>query len=71
MKNQIYRKKDREKKVVHGFNVLEDECIWMKAGVVNFRQCDNNFDCTSCPFDKGMRKAMGIEENLKTEQAAM
>lgn len=64
------RKNDQEKKVVQGFNVLEDDCIWMKAGVVNFRQCDNNYDCSSCPFDKGMRKAMGIEEDLKTEQAA-
>jgi glycine cleavage system H lipoate-binding protein len=64
------RKKDQEKKVVQGFNVLEDECIWMKAGVVNYRQCDNAYDCSSCPFDKGMRKAMGIDKHLKTEQVA-
>jgi len=70
MKRLFNRERDREKKYVKGFNVLEDECIWMKAGVVNFRRCDNSFDCSSCPFDKGMRKAMGIDESLKTEQAA-
>ncbi|MCP4574885.1 MAG: glycine cleavage system protein H [Deltaproteobacteria bacterium] len=48
------------KKRVQGFQVVEQECIWMKAGVVNFRKCDNNFDCSTCPFDKAMQKAMGI-----------
>jgi glycine cleavage system H lipoate-binding protein len=48
----------KERKRVRGFQVVEDECIWMKAGIVNFRKCDNNFDCSTCPFDKGMQKAM-------------
>jgi hypothetical protein len=26
----------------------------MKAGVVNFKTCENAFDCTSCDFDKGI-----------------
>jgi glycine cleavage system H lipoate-binding protein len=48
----------KKKKGVVGFQVVEDECIWMKAGVVNFRTCDNAYDCFNCPFDKGMRNAM-------------
>lgn len=60
----------KRKKRVMGFQVLEDECIWMKAGVVNFRQCDNDFDCSTCPFDKGMRKAIGIGEQEQTDAAA-
>lgn len=44
---------------VRGFRVLENECIWMKAGVVNFRICDMAYDCCDCSFDKAMRKAMG------------
>jgi glycine cleavage system H lipoate-binding protein len=52
--------KDKKNKVV-GFQVVEDECIWMKAGVVNFRVCDNAYDCYNCPFDRGMKKAMGLE----------
>jgi hypothetical protein len=31
-----------------------DQCIWMKAGVVNFKTCENAFDCTSCTFDKAI-----------------
>jgi len=58
------------KKGVKGFQVLEDECIWMKAGVINFRKCDNNFDCSTCPFDRGMRKAMEIESSQDTSVIA-
>ncbi len=41
-----------------GFQLADDRCIWMKAGIVNFHLCDNAFDCNTCPFDRGMRKAM-------------
>ncbi|MBW2029799.1 MAG: glycine cleavage system protein H [Deltaproteobacteria bacterium] len=60
MKKDVTKHKNQEKKRVVGFKVLENECIWMKAGVVNFRLCDNDYDCQSCPFDLGMRKAMGM-----------
>lgn len=53
-----------------GFQVLEDECIWMKAGVVNFRKCDNDFDCNSCGFDKAMRRAMGLNAEVDSVAAA-
>jgi len=64
--------KDQARKRVQGFQVVEDECIWMKAGVVNFRICDNAYDCYNCPFDRGMRKAMGLESptEVKEEQPA-
>ncbi len=52
------------KKKVRGFNVIENECIWMKTGVINFRECDNDFDCNSCPFDKAMQKAMETPEEV-------
>jgi len=38
-----------------GIRVLalsENQCVWAKAGVVNFKTCDHAFDCTSCAFDK-------------------
>jgi glycine cleavage system H lipoate-binding protein len=53
------KKREERKTKVQGFQVVEKECIWMKAGVVNFRLCDNAFDCNTCPFDLAMRKAMG------------
>lgn len=42
--------------VIQGFQVRDNECIWMKAGLVSNRLCDNAFDCSTCPFDKGMQK---------------
>jgi glycine cleavage system H lipoate-binding protein len=56
-----------QKKRVVGFQVLENECIWMKAGVVNFRICDNAYDCYNCPFDRGMRKTMVLESPVETK----
>jgi len=57
----------KEQKLVRikGMQVIENECIWMKAGVVNFRLCDNAYDCTTCPFDTGMGKAMKSKSSSK------
>jgi glycine cleavage system H lipoate-binding protein len=59
-----------EKTRIQGFQVVENECIWMKAGVINFRLCDSAYDCSHCAFDKGMRRAMRIGEAEKTEKIA-
>lgn len=50
--------RQKKKSMIQGFQVVEEECIWMKAGVVNFRLCDNAYDCTHCAFDQGMRRLM-------------
>ncbi|MFN8547846.1 MAG: hypothetical protein U0527_07750 [Candidatus Eisenbacteria bacterium] len=31
------------------------KCVWMEAGVVDYRLCDRDLDCEDCPFDRGMR----------------
>lgn len=36
-------------------------CIWMQAGVVKHKHCSNAFDCSSCRFDKTLRRV--AEEN--------
>jgi glycine cleavage system H lipoate-binding protein len=41
---------------VHVLSMSENQCIWMKAGVVNYKICENAFDCTSCAFDKAISK---------------
>ena len=46
------------KKNTAGFRLLEEECVWMKAGIINFRLCDNEYDCYHCAFDHSMRHAM-------------
>ncbi|BBO89397.1 glycine cleavage system protein H [Desulfosarcina ovata] len=58
------------KKRVVGFNVMEDRCIWMKAGVVNYHICDNAFDCNACPFNRAIRQAMKIDPSVDHQTAA-
>jgi hypothetical protein len=41
---------------VRVFSMTENQCVWMKAGVVNFKICENAFDCTSCAFDKSVQE---------------
>jgi len=61
-------KTTEKRKGVTGFQVLNNECIWMKAGVVNFRLCDNAYDCYTCPFDTSMRIAMGKNKTSAKHQ---
>ena len=52
-------KGDDKDRGVRVFSMTENQCVWMKAGVVNFKVCENAFDCTSCAFDKAIgRKAV-------------
>jgi glycine cleavage system H lipoate-binding protein len=30
------------------------KCVWMEAGVVSYKLCDHNFDCSTCVYDHGM-----------------
>lgn len=56
-------------KWVPGGGVLtsaEAHCVWMKAGVVNFKLCENAFDCLSCRFDKAMMKAAGQRPEMRS-----
>ncbi|MDY6863246.1 MAG: glycine cleavage system protein H [Thermodesulfobacteriota bacterium] len=41
-----------------GLGLFGDEmqCIWMRAGVVNFKLCNNAYDCNNCSFDKAFNK---------------
>ena len=59
MKNKGEKTSRGEKQRIKAFQVVENECIYMKAGIINFRICDNAYDCQTCPFELGMRKAMG------------
>ncbi|MFC1837469.1 glycine cleavage system protein H, partial [Thermodesulfobacteriota bacterium] len=33
----------------------ELECVWAEAGVVPYKLCDSEFDCSNCTFDMVMR----------------
>jgi glycine cleavage system H lipoate-binding protein len=30
------------------------KCVWMEAGVVSYKLCDHNYDCSTCVYDHGM-----------------
>lgn len=38
------------------------KCIWMTSGVIDYKLCDNNFDCENCPFDKVIRNLCNEKE---------
>jgi glycine cleavage system H lipoate-binding protein len=39
-------------------------CLWMQAGVVNFKSCNNFYDCTACKYDLGMK--MQVEKGKQS-----
>jgi len=42
-------------------------CIWMEAGIIDFKVCNNNFDCTNCEFDRAMTAT--AKRNLALKRA--
>jgi glycine cleavage system H lipoate-binding protein len=42
-----------------------DPCIWMQAGVVHRRICQSDYQCTSCRFDRALRRACEKNNRLK------
>ena len=56
-----------KKSNVKGLKIAQDECIWMKADVVDFKLCDMKYDCINCTFDKSMAKI--VSENREKRQA--
>jgi glycine cleavage system H lipoate-binding protein len=45
-------------------------CLWMEAGVVAFKNCNNFYDCTTCKYDQGMQNQVG-KGKLPSWQDAM
>ena len=44
-------------------------CLWMEAGVVKFKACNNYYDCTSCKYDLGMRKQVAKGKQVSWQDA--
>lgn len=53
----------KNKSGVKGLRIAQNECIWMKAGVVDFKLCDMSYDCMHCTFDKSMARI--VSENRR------
>ena len=44
-------------------------CLWMQAGVVEFKNCNNFYDCTTCKYDQGMQKQVEKGKVLSWQEA--
>ncbi|MGQ9921815.1 MAG: glycine cleavage system protein H [Desulfobacca sp.] len=42
-------------------------CIWMEAGVIDYKICNRDFDCANCEFDRAMTEA--ARRNLALQRA--
>ena len=47
------------------------KCVWMEAGVVSYKLCDHNFDCSTCVYDHGMHDRVArYKEKIATQPIA-
>jgi glycine cleavage system H lipoate-binding protein len=65
----------RAKQYVHGDDGIMTEtlsnskkhCLWMEAGVIDYKVCNNNYDCINCEFDRAMTET--ARRNLALKRA--
>jgi hypothetical protein len=48
-------------------NFNDIKCLWMECGVVEYRLCDNNFECENCEFDRKFKSRLNKKENIRDE----
>ena len=44
-------------------------CVWMQAGAVEFKNCNNFTDCTTCKYDLGMQKKVEQGRQMSWQDA--
>lgn len=44
-------------------------CVWMQAGAVKMKNCNNFYDCVSCKYDLGMRKKVEQGKQISWQDA--
>ena len=47
----------------------KNPCLWMQAGVVAFKGCNNFYDCVTCKYDIGMRKKVEKGKQISWQDA--
>ena len=45
----------------------EDKCIWMEAGVIDYKLCNNSYNCHTCPFDRAMKVTADKNVHVRRE----
>ena len=48
-------------------NFEDIKCLWMKCGSVDYRICDNDFECENCSFDKIIKSRINKKDNVREE----
>jgi len=48
---------------------IANPCLWMQAGVVDFKNCNNFYDCATCKYDLGMAKSVEKGKNISWQDA--
>lgn len=48
---------------------VTNPCIWMQAGIVGFKNCNNFYDCTQCKYDMGMNKRVAANKQISWQDA--
>ena len=48
---------------------IENPCIWMQAGVVKYKNCNNFYDCNTCKYDLGMMKQVEKNNQISWQDA--
>src|SRR5512138_1096596 len=45
-------------------------CVWMQAGVVDYKLCDRDYDCDHCPFDEALHTRSNQQTFSRTRDNA-
>jgi glycine cleavage system H lipoate-binding protein len=48
---------------------VKNPCIWMQAGVVTHKDCNNFYDCNTCKYDLGMKKQVERNNQISWQDA--
>jgi glycine cleavage system H lipoate-binding protein len=51
------------------YAAISNPCIWMQAGLVKFKTCNNFCDCTTCKYDQGMRMKVESGKQMSWQDA--
>jgi hypothetical protein len=57
---------EKMRKNVKGLHVIENEYIWSKAGILQFRLGDNVYDCRTYPFERAIQRAVNADPKGKS-----
>ncbi|MBW2218686.1 MAG: glycine cleavage system protein H [Deltaproteobacteria bacterium] len=59
-------RKDRKGRIGHGSS---NPCLWMQAGIVGSKNCNNFYDCITCKYDLGMQKKVERGKQVSWQDA--